>query len=507
MMRSASSRVVLNTIAQYIKTVINIVLSLYSTRLILQILGAEDYGIYSLVGGVVAMLSFITNALITTTQRFISYYNGKNDSVKLKQIFNNSLILHLCLGTFITIAMLIVGCFLFDGFLSIQSDRIYAAKWVYNIVVFTIFVTFVTAPFKALLVSHENIIYISIIDIIDGVFKVFIALFLYIISYDKLIVYSILLGLLSLFNLAAFLMYALKKYDECSLPSFSLFNYSYIKELFSFAWWNIYSTGCIVGRTQGVAIIINKYFGAVLNAAYGVAFSVSSAIQFVSSSLCNAMNPQIMKAEGSNNRSFMLRLAEIESKFGFLLISIVGIPCYFEMETILKIWLGTYPDYAVFFSQMVLVSAIIDQLTVGLTTANQAIGKIKTYSLFINSIKLVTLPIVILCLHFGYGIHSIMYCYCIFEFICAIFRLPFLKKTAGLSISSFISKVFVKEIIPVSVSITTCLLISQIVENVYLRLFLVFVISVILSGISILLFSLCDDEKQILYRLFNRMKK
>lgn len=507
MINSASNRIILNTVAQYIKTIFNVILSLYSTRLILNILGVEDYGIYALVGGVVTMLSFITNALIITTQRFMSFYQGKNDITKLKQLFNNGLILHIGLGIILIFILLVIGLYLFDGFFAIPIERIYAAKLVYIIVVLTIFITFLTAPFKALLVSHENIIYISVIDVIDGLLKVIAAFVLTIINYDSLVCYAVLLSLISLFNFSAFGLYAYNKYEECTLPQLSQFNYSYIRELFDFAWWNIYSTGCIVGRTQGIAIVINKFWGTVYNAAYGVAFHVSSAIQFVGSSLCNAMNPQIMKAEGANNRKLMLRLAEIESKFCFLLISMLGIPCIFEMETILKLWLGKYPDYAVFFSQMVLLSTIIDQLTIGLIAANQSIGKIRTYSLTINTIKLFTLPMVLLCQYLDYGLHSIMLCYCFVEFICAMSRLPFLSKTAGLNIKSFVNNVFLKEIIPISVSIIVCTLVCYFINSHHLRLILMFVISIILTSISIFLFSLCEDEKSTVLKILNKIRR
>lgn len=493
-----------NTIAQYTKTIINILLSLYSTRLVLQILGTEDYGIYSIVGGIVTMLSFITNSLITTTQRFLSFFQGRGDITKQKKIFNTSVLLHTFLGFFIICFLYIIGFFLFDSFLSIPKERVIAANHVYNIISLTIFITFITSPFKALLVSHENIVYVSIIDIIDGVLKLFIAIILCFISYDKLVSYAWLLSAISFFNFVAFIWYSFRRYEECTIPRFGDVNLLYIKDLLSFAWWNIYSTGCIVGRTQGIAIIINRFFGPLVNAAYGVAFTVSSAIQFVSSSLCNAMNPQIMKAEGQENRLKMLRLAEIESKFGFLLIALVGIPCIFSMDVLLSIWLKDIPKYSIYFSQMVILSAIIDQLTIGLIFANQAVGNIKTYSLVINTIKLFTLPVVLLFLHINYEVESIMICYVVFELICALARIPFLQRTAGLDFTGFIKRVFLKEIIPILVLISICYLVDVFIVHLYLKVIFMFFVSGILYIFSIYYFALCDDEKSILNNILNK---
>ena len=494
-----------NTIAQYTKTIINVLLSLYSTRLVLQVLGTEDYGIYSIVGGVVTMLSFITNSLITTTQRFLSFFQGQGDLRQQKLVFSNSVLLHLFLGLVIIFFLYLIGLFLFDNFLSIPKERVIAAYNVYNIISLTIFITFITSPFKALLVSHENIIYVSIIDVIDGGLKLFIAIVLCFISYDKLISYAWLLSVVSLFNFVAFVWYSFRNFKECTIPKLSEFNIKYVKDLFSFAFWNIYSTGCIVGRTQGIAVLINRFYGPLVNAAYGVAFTVSSAVQFVSSSLCNAMNPQIMKAEGQGNRLKMIRLAEIESKFGFLLIALVGIPCVFNMDVLLSIWLKDVPQYSVYFSQMVMLSAIIDQLTIGLVAANQAVGNIRMYSLVINSIKLFTLPVSFLFLYTGFEVESVMICYLIFELICAVARIFFLQKTAGLNYLGFLEKVFLKELIPILILIVTCFLVYIYIEIPYIKVLLMFFLSSIIYIISIYFFALCDDEKIIINNVLQKI--
>lgn len=506
-MKSDTTRIMVNTVAQYTKTIINILLSLYSTRLVLQILGTEDYGIYSVVGGIVYMLSFITNSLIITTQRYMSFYQGKKDTQKLKDIFNNSLLLHIFLGIIIVLFLYIIGELLFESFLSIPKDRISAANIVYNIISITIFITFITAPFKALLVSHENIIYASIIDVVDGGLKLITAISLSFITFDKLISYAWLLSAISLFNLIAFMWYTYKNYDECSIPKIKSLNIEYIRNLLSFAWWNIYNTGCVVGRTQGIAIIINRFFGPIVNAAYGIAFTVSSAIQFVSTSLCNAMNPQIMKAEGQGNRPKMLRLAEIESKFSFLLIALVGIPCIFGMDILLSIWLKDIPNLAVYFSQMVILSAIVDQLTVGLGSANLAIGNIKRYSLTIYSMKLLTLPVAIVFLSAGFNVKYVMVSYLIFELISAIVRIPMLKNTGGLNTKGFIKKVIIKEIFPILILISICFIINILITQPYLKIILMFISSGLLYIPSIYFFALCDDEKEIINNVMNKILK
>ena len=501
---SATNRVLVNTIAQYFKTIINIVLSFYSTRLILEILGVSDFGIYSLIAGVVTMLSFITNALIVTTQRFMSYHHGMQKKESLKKIFNDSIILHIILGFGIFIILEICSLFIFDGFLSIPIERISAAKFVYHFVALTLFFTFITAPYKALLVSNENIVYISVIDIIDSILKLLVAISLFYINFDGLILYALSLLLITIFNFFVLSIYSYKKYEECIIPSFSLFNLSNVREMFSFAIWNIYCTGCVVFRTQGIAIVLNKIFGPSINSAYGISFTISNAIQFVGTSLCNAMNPQIMKAEGSGDRKRMLRLAEIESKFGFLLIAMIAIPCIYEMEYLLALWLEEVPEYACFFSRMILLAAMFDQLTVGLGSANQAIGNIKKYSLCIFTIKLLALPASIFCVILGYKVESVMFMYVLFEFISSLVRIPFLSKTGNLDVIGFIKRVLFKVVIPVILLVAVCNVILCFCEWNY-RVLLMFTIPCFIFIMACYFFALCKDEKNIIKGIINKL--
>ena len=324
-MRS-STRLIVNTGAQYLRTIINIVLSLYSTRLILHALGIEDYGVYTLIAGVVSMLAFMTNAMVSTTQRFMSYHQTKSTLATQQIIFGNSIIMHLLFGVVVLLLLEVIGLFLFDGFLNIVPARISAAKIVYQCAIAMILCSFMTAPFKALLISHENLVYISIIDILDGILKVGVALVLLALNQDKLILYGYLMISIYLLNLFAFLIYDGIKYQECVLPKIKNFNKEYLKSMSSYVGWQLYSTGCVIGRTQGTAIILNRFFGTVINAAFGIALQLSGAVNFISSALVTAINPQIVKAEGSGNRKKMFELAEVASKFSFLLLAMVVIP-------------------------------------------------------------------------------------------------------------------------------------------------------------------------------------
>lgn len=477
-----SQRIIVNTAAQYTRTIINVCLSLYSTRLILAALGQSDYGIYSVVGGVVAMLSFVTNALVTTTQRYLSFYHGAGNKDKIRLVFGNSMLLHILIGVIAVVVLGAIGPWVIHHLLNITPERLEAALVVYYAAVLMLLLSFLTAPVRALFIARENIVYISIVDVLDGVLKLLIAIWLSHITYDRLITYAGAMTSISLFNLLAFVIFAAFRFEECHWPRLREWNREYIKDLSGFTGWIIYSTGCVIARTQGVAILLNNFIGSAVNAAYGISLQVSGAVQFISASLLNAMRPQIVKAEGVGERQHMLLLAATASKMAFLLLAAVAIPLIWEMPAILSFWLSDVPPYTVMFCRFILIASLCDQLTVGLISAIEAIGDIRNYSLVINSIKILTLPCAWLCLYYGFPMASVMWFYIGFEFICAIARLPFLKHVAGLSIKDFSKRVFMRIWFPLCIMI----FVGFIVVN-YVTLPYRFIWTLIISGISALI--------------------
>jgi len=500
----ASTRVIFNTGIQYIRTFISVCIALYTSRIILKSLGESDYGIYSLIGGIISMLAFINLSLSSTTQRYLSIYQGKKDKEMQIKVFNNSVFIQFLIGVILALVMYLLIPFIFDSFLNIPPDRIETAIIVYYTMIVSVFFSILSAPYLATLIAHENILYSSVIQIGDAFLKLIIAISLLHIFYDKLIYYSIAMTFINVVNFFAYLIYCNKKYNECRHFSLKKIDFKLLKDIFYFSGWMTYSTGCIVARTQGIAIILNRFFGTVINAAFGIAQLLHGQISFISSSLLNAIRPQIAKAEGENNRQKMLRLSEIASKFSFLLLAMIVIPAVFEMELILSLWLENVPEYAVLFSQFILVTALVDQLTIGLGYANQAIGNIKHYSLTINTIKVLTLPAAFICLRLGYSPVAVMICMLLFEFICSISRLFFLKKTGNLVISEFTKRVFIPEIIPIMCATFICWG-CHIVLPHYL-LWLSFVFSATTISLIVYFTGLCEDEKEIINNLLLRLK-
>lgn len=500
---NSSKRILVNTMAQYIRTIINMVLSLYSTRLILLALGVDDYGIYTLLAGFVSMLSFITTALVGTTQRFMSVTQGKNNSDLIKRVFSNCVLLHVFIALSIAVIFEFIGLFLFDGFLNIPVDRINAGKYVYQCVILVLLLSVIASPFRALLVSHENIVYTSVIDVCDGILKVLAAIFLQYASFDKLELYGLFLVFIQVFNVITFSIYDFVKYKECSMPRTSYLNKDFLKSVGSFAGWNVYNTASVVGRNQGIAVIINKFYSTAINSAYGLSFQISGCVGFISQSLKNAIAPQSMKAYGSGDTERMIRLAHIENKLAFTLLASVSIPVIFEMSSLLQLWLKTVPEYSVMFARMVMIATLIDTLTTGYATANLAIGKLKTFSLVVYTFKLITPLAILICMMFNMPITSVVISYIFMEILSSFSRLYCINKLIPFNVVKSILEMFKYVLLPVLLSITASYCITTAFEGSYRFLFtipVVFFVYILMSwktGLNV-------EEKALVKRIIKR---
>ena len=480
------------------------VLSLYSSRLVLEILGVNDYGIYSLVAGVVSMLSFLTNSLVGSTQRFLSVSQGKGNIERLKEVFSNSLILHIVLGFVVVIILGTLTPFIFNGFLNIPTGKIDIAEKLYLLVILMVYTSFIASPYRALLVSHENIVYTSIVDVIDGILKVVLVILLPYFTIDKLLAYGFIMLGIQLFNLFAFLTYSHIKYEECVFPKIRLFSFKYIKELSSFTGWMLYLSVCITVRTQGLAIVLNKIYGASINAAYGIGSQISGMVSFISSSFNNAVAPQLMASEGRGDRYKMLSLAEMQSKTSFLLLAMIGIPTMFEMQTLLELWLVEVPENTMLFGCVFLSMQIVDMLSIGLGTISKAIGNMRRYSVIIYTPKLLALPVAWLILYKEGSLILLGGMMFIIESICMMLRIYLLKGESWFNSWEYCKSVILRSLPPVILSILVCFLIHGSI-NTDLRFLYTYLGSIPIFIITAYMISLQMNEKTIVKSIFTKI--
>lgn len=489
-----ANRVVFNTLLIYAKSAITIFISLYTTRIVLNTLGVEDFGLFNVIGGLVAMLSFLNATMSTATQRFISFNKGTNNINKVKQIFANSMILHIGVSILVILILEIIGLYFLNYKLTIPFDKIKEANILFHFVVATTFISIISVPNDAVLNANENMAFLAVMNILEYLLKLILALYIYIIPKDKLIYYGFFLMLIGLIIIIIKHIYVRRNYEESRVNYKYEYRIEIIKDLTTFASWNLFGVFSYLGRNQGLAILINVFFGTVVNAAYAIANQVTSQISFFSVTMLQAINPQIMKNEGAENRNKMIVLSFVASKFGFLLLSIVAIPIIFEIKFILSLWLLKVPAHTSDLCVFVLIALMINQITIGIDSAIHASGNIKKYMLAVGSMKLGVLPIAYMLLKFNYSLDSIFYVYIFLEGLAGLVRMFILRSNMGIPISTYLNHVIIK-ILPVIVITILFNIIIVCCFDFYYRFLLTIPISIIVFIFTSYYLALNEEEK------------
>lgn len=395
-MASTANRIIKNTGFLYAKMGITMFISLYTTRLILNSLGASDFGIFNIVGGAIAMLGFLNAAMASVTQRFMSYSEGEGDKEKQKSIFNISIILHFGISMVVGLALLVAGYFFFNGILNIPSDRISAAKVVYGSLIVSTMFTVMTVPYDAVMNAHENMKYYAIVGIIESLLKLAVAFACVYTLYDKLIVYGVLMACVPLMTLTIMRAYCHRNYEECIISPKYYWKNSVAKEMSNFAGWNLTSSMIIMISVHGQAIVLNNFFGTVLNAAMGITSQLNGQLQVLSSNMLKAFNPVLAKSAGAHNKDLLLKSTYYGSKFSSALYLLVAIPVFYEAPYILKLWLKEVPEWTIVFMRLQLVRSTLEFFYYTLSGAIMASGKIKNYTMWLILCNIVTLPCIYL---------------------------------------------------------------------------------------------------------------
>lgn len=438
---NVSVRVFYNTIALYIKMFITTILSLYLTRVVLNVLGVEDFGIYNLIAGIIIVLSFLNSALMSSSQRFLSVAIGEKNEGRVKTYFTSSLIIHICFALLLTCILELCSLFIFDGILNIPENRLQIAKSVYQLMVLSMFITIIGVPYNAVINANEDLWFFAIVEVICAFLKLLVILLFKMISIDSLLLYTGWIVFVTYVNVIAKYVWCKYRYSECKKITLRKCLKTPIMDMIGFSGWNALGAFAMVGRNQGVAIVLNIFFGTAMNAVYGIANQVNGQLVYFSQMLTTSMAPQIMKSAGEGNSSRMLALSVFTSKAAFLLSAIFAIPLIIEMPFILHIWLGKVPNYTSEFCELMLYVFLILQLYPGLTRAIQAHGDIKFYQITISFILL--LPLLVGALLFKYHFVSYSICYAMIgaQLATLIISVYFSKKLIHLSVRSFLKYV------------------------------------------------------------------
>ncbi|MBQ0068524.1 MAG: hypothetical protein KBT09_02040 [Bacteroidales bacterium] len=463
-MPSNIHKIAINTIIQYVELILNVLIGLFSVRLILSALGASDYGIYDLIGGVIALLGFITTTLSQTSMRFLSVSLGDEKNSNTKQIFSSCFWMHIAIGGIIALLLAVVGLFLFDGALNIPSDRLFAAQSVYYFMIASLFMNISTTPFLALLYSHEQFVFVSCLKIVDSVLKLLIAIAISIYADEKLVLYGMLMAGVTAFDSACYITFSLVKYRvEISIY---IASFKPIKSIASFAGWTILDVMGGLATRQGYAVLLNCFFGTIMNATFALARQIEGHLYTISASVINSFKPQIMKSHGAGDNDRMFRLSMSAGKMGFSMMSIIAIPLLVLMPEVLSLWLKEVPNGTVLFSRLMVVACMCEQLTRGLVYANQATGNIKWFSISISAIRMLALPLSWISFKFGAPAHVAIVIFLGCETIGSASRVYIFSRITDFNAYNFVKMLFKHILPPFTISLAACIAVHQLATDV-----------------------------------------
>lgn len=500
---NSANRVAVNSIVQYINLIINVVFGLYSVRLILGALGEVDYGIYDLIGGVISLLAFLNSSLSQTSVRYLSVCLGREDINGLKRTFNDCFWLHLFLA--FVLALLFELCFpiLINNFLNIPSDRIDAAKWVYHSMVLVLFVKIATTPFSALVVSHEDFVYSSLLGILNSSAKLAIAYALLMVNHDKLITYAVLMAVVTSLDLLLYVSFLAYRYNgeaKIGRPYFEG-----MKRLTGFAGWTVVDTIGNVASRQGYPLILNHFFGAAINSAYAIGRQVAGHIFVVSSACVETIKPQIIKSYGANESDRMLKLSLTAGKIGIILMSFVTIPLFVMMPYVLELWLVQPPEGAISFARLLIIVEMVEQLTRGITYACQAMGKISGISISVAVFRISGLLLSVVAFLFKCPPLAALYVFIICESLASFSRVVVISMISELKMTTFINQVLIKIMPPLILAYIICYLLYSMKDGFAWALFSA-VVTVIIYSLMSYIIGLTKDERQSINGIIRSLK-
>ena len=383
-----NKRIAKNTIILYLRMIVVMFITLFTSRVILKALGVDDFGIYNVVGGVVTMMAVVNNAMAVSTQRYLTFELGKGDMQQFKKVFSTCMTIYIALAILLLILAETVGLWFVNTKLVIATDRLYAANVVYQFAIFSSICAMIQIPYNAAIISHEKMDAFAYIGIVEAAMKLTIAYVLFISPIDKLSLYGGLTFISSFAIIMTYRMYCVKKFKETQY-SF-MWDKALTKQLISYSGWNLFGALSGVAKGQGLNFLINIYFGPSVNAARGIAYQLNHAITMLFSNFYTAVRPQITKYYAQNNLCEMYNLIYCSSKLSFLLIMVCSLPLIIEAPTIIQLWLGQTPDYVVIFVRIIVLISAIDAMSTPLMTAIHATGDIKLYQFTVGMIMIMT---------------------------------------------------------------------------------------------------------------------
>ena len=480
--QTSNKRIAKNTMMLYIRMVFVLVVNLYVSRVVLKALGVEDYGLFSVVGSVVTFLGFLNTSMAAASQRFLAYAKGKGNEENLSSTFNSIFRVQLIIAAIVLVLCETIGIYYINHYLNVDPSKIGAAHIVFQFSIASFLINTITVPYNASIIANERMDIFALYSIIEVILKLGVAFLLPLFVVNTLIYYAAMMFGLVFIIQALYRWFCRRNFSECRLKNNA--NSKTIKEILSYSGWNLMGSFSAVATNQGVNMVLNSFFGVVVNAARGISFQVSAAMAQLYSNFQQALNPQIVKSYAAKDFGRMHFLITQGTRLAFFLLSVCALPILFNIDGILKLWLGDVPDYTAMFCILVITNSLINTMSQSLLMGAMATGNIRKYQIIVASINLMNVPLSIIALIIYPDPYLTTYVMIVLSSIAFIARLILVHHMIDLSISNFIKKA----IMPIAISTVISILLmvalgimlpaNESIGRMFIRLVIMFLLCI-----------------------------
>lgn len=499
-----NKRIAKNTLLLYFRMLFLMAISLYTSRVVLNALGVEDFGIYNVVGGVVAMFSVLSGSLSSAISRFITYELGKGNQENLNKIFSSAVTIQLGLAGIIILLAETIGIWFLNVKMNIPEVRMEAANWVFQFSILTFAINLISVPYNASIIAHEKMSAFAYISILEAVGKLFIAYLITITPMDKLIFYAILMCVVALIVRFTYGNYCKRHFCECTYHF--IWDKQLLKSMFSFAGWNFIGASSAVLRDQGGNVVINLFCGPAVNAARGIAFQVNNAVNQFVVNFMTALNPQITKSYAAGDKGYMMTLIFQGARLSFYMLLLLSLPILVNTHYILALWLKIVPEHAVLFVQLILIFALSESISQPLITAMLATGKIRNYQIIVGGLQMMNLPLSYILLRLGYFPEVVIVIAICISQCCLAARLILLRGMIGLSITKYLKNVYLNIIVVSIIAVILPLISAYYIKESFSNFIFISLIAVICTLSSIYFLGCNNQEREFIHQKIGTIK-
>lgn len=490
-----NKRIAKNTLFLYIRMFVMMLTALFTSRIVLDVLGAADYGLNNVIGGVVVLFSFLNSALLSATQRFLNFHLGRKDYKQTNVVFCMSLNTYMLLSILVIILGETVGLWFVNTKLNIPIERMYAAQWVYQFTLIQFVINLLRVPYNASIIAYERMNFFAYISLVEVIAKLFVVYLLYITTFDKLIFYSFLYTIVPLIITFAYKLYCNRHFDTTKYRA--VWDRTAFKEMFSFSGWSLFGSLANLSAQQGLNILINIFYGVTVNAAAGIANQVSHNVYGFISNFQTAFQPQIVKTYAAQDVERFHKLIFQTSKFSYFMVIILVLPILFTLDGILEIWLKQVPEYTAIFCRLILIFLSIETITAPLWMSVQATGKIRNYQILMASLIFLNFPIAYIVLKAGLPVYTVWVVRIIMNIVTMTARCIYMKKKLDFPLLPYLRKVIVPILSVTIVALPIPIILHYCISEFWVNLIVVGITTMLVTMFDVYFIGMNAHEKEM----------